>query len=62
MNKDLYGADNIDSYLGDGVYVTFDGYNIWLLANNKDYPTDRICLDPSVIQALIRFAERMGGK
>lgn len=42
-------------YLGDGVYAIFDGYGIWLHANDHRYPTDRIFLEPSVMQALIRF-------
>lgn len=49
---------NID-YLGDGVYVMFDGYSIWLFANDYNDPTDKICLEPSVLEALDRFRERV---
>ena len=35
-------------YIGDGVYVDFDGYTIWLKANNYDNPTDTIALEPDV--------------
>jgi len=31
-------------YLGDGVYAEFDGYGIWLKANNYENPTDKIIL------------------
>lgn len=44
-----------EDYLGDGVYAQFDGYAIWLKANDIKNPSDQICLDPSVVSALIRF-------
>ena len=37
-------------YLGDGVYAEFDGYGIWLKANNYENPTDKIYLEPSVLE------------
>lgn len=46
-------------YLGDGVYVGHDGYQLWLYANHHEHPTDRIALEPSVLEALIRYAERI---
>lgn len=48
-------------YIGDGVYVEYDGYAIWLKANDIDKPTDTICLEPEVIDALIRFRDRTKG-
>jgi len=47
------------SYLGDGVYAIFDGYGIWLHANDHENPTDRIYLEPSVFDSLVRFREEM---
>jgi len=44
-------------YLGDGVYALFDGYAIWLRANDAKQPTDEICLEPSVVRSLNRFNE-----
>ena len=43
------------TYLGDGLYAIFDGYGIWLHANRHENPTDKVYLEPSVMQALIRF-------
>lgn len=43
------------SYLGDGVYAIFDGFGIWLHANSHSEPTDRIYLEPNVLQGLIIF-------
>jgi hypothetical protein len=45
------------SYLGDGVYAIFDGYGIWLHANDHENPTDRVYLEPSVLSALNNFAK-----
>jgi len=43
-----------DRYLGDGVYASFDGYQIWLDLRGQD-STTRIALEPSVFAQLIRF-------
>lgn len=43
-----------DTYLGDGVYASFDGYQIWLDLRGQDNTT-RIALEPSVFGALMRF-------
>ena len=45
-------------HLGDGVYALFDGYSIFLRANDHLNPTDEIVLEPSVLEALDRFRER----
>lgn len=46
------------SYLGDGVYAIFDGYGIWLHANDHENPTDRVYLEPGVLQLLVQFQEQ----
>lgn len=43
-------------YLGDGVYVDFDGWNLVLTAENGVTATDRIVLEPEVIDALSKYA------
>ena len=52
---------NMD-YMGDGVYIEWDGYAYWLRANDHrdGYCTDKICLEPSVLAAINRFVARMG--
>ena len=45
------------SYLGDGVYAIFDGFGIWLHANDHKYPTDKVYLEPTVLRGLIKFEE-----
>ena len=43
------------SYLGDGVYAIFDGFGIWLHANDHKNPTDKVYLEPTVMESLERF-------
>jgi hypothetical protein len=45
-----------NAYLGDGVYASFDGYQIWLgLSPNQQL----IALEPEVMAALVRYADRV---
>jgi predicted component of type VI protein secretion system len=46
-------------YLGDGVYAIYDGYGIWLHANDLENPTDRVYLEPKVFNALKKFEKRI---
>jgi hypothetical protein len=50
-----------EDYLGDGLYVDYDGFQICLAANDKvsGNPTDKVYLEPNVIAAFIRYLERM---
>ena len=49
-----------DQYLGDGVYASFDGYQIWLAAN--DHRNKVIALEPAVIVALIEYKTMIENK
>lgn len=49
-----------ETYLGDGVYAKFDGWNIWLDLHAQG--PDRICLEPEVLLALFKFAKSLGWK
>lgn len=44
-------------YLGDGVYAIYDGFGIWLHANDHEHPTDKIYLEPDVFKALVQFKD-----
>lgn len=50
--------DRFSDYIGDGVYAEFDGYHIWLWAD-RDGQRHRIALEPAVLAALNRYAERL---
>lgn len=49
------------AYLGDSVYVDFDGDSLILTTNNgyPDDPRNRIVLEPEVYDALIAYARRL---
>jgi hypothetical protein len=53
------GRDCPVDYLGDGVYAIFDGFGIWLHANDHKFPTDRIYLEPEVLRALNCFVKNV---
>lgn len=38
-------------YLGDGVYVKFDGYMVSLLTDSHVHPTDVVNMEPEVLTA-----------
>lgn len=44
-------------YLGDGVYVGHDGYQLWLTVDSHSN-RELIALEPSVLEALNRYAKR----
>ena len=44
-------------YLGDGVYASFDGYQIWLAAN--DHRNIVIALEPGVFSRLVEYETRL---
>lgn len=43
-----------DEYLGDGVYASFDGYQIWLAVNHHENKV--VALEPEVLLALVQYA------
>ena len=49
-----------ETYLGDAVYASFDGWMI--LLRNGDGNNNRIFLEPEVLTALFRFAKTHGYK
>jgi len=40
-------------YLGDGVYASHDGYQVWLAANHHENKV--VALEPEVMSALIAY-------
>lgn len=43
------------TYLGDGLYASFDGYQICLMANSHTHPTDKVYLDPGTLESFERY-------
>lgn len=46
-------------YLGDSVYADFDGFAIILTTENGMGASNTIVMEPEVLAALNRFAQRM---
>lgn len=57
VNLGIVPPDEKPSYLGDGLYARWDGYQIELSAEQPS-GTQRVFLEPSVYRALVVFAER----
>ena len=45
------------TYLGDGVYASFDGYQIWLAVN--DHRNKVVALEPDVLMMLERYKHKV---
>jgi hypothetical protein len=46
------------TYLGDGVYADFDGYQIWIWTSDGYNFSQRIAIDDYTLEALIEYAKR----
>jgi len=46
------------AYLGDSVYADFDGYHVVLTTENGYGPSNTICLEPAVMDALWEYQKR----
>ena len=49
--------DEHETYLGDGVYASFDGYQIWLAVNHHE--NNVVALEPSVLDRLYKYVEML---
>lgn len=49
-----------DEHLGDGVYASFDGYQIWLAVNHHENKV--VALEPAVMDRLIEFHRGLKGQ
>lgn len=43
-----------ERYLGDGVYASFDGYQVWLAANHHENKV--IALESDVMRKLVEYS------
>lgn len=59
MNTESTNPAVIKDYIGDGVYAYFDGYAIRMTTENGISVQNEIYLEPSVLDAFMRFVERV---
>lgn len=50
------------TYLGDGLYAKYDGWQIELYVSNGVSETNRVYLEPSVLQAFQAWVKRLDSK
>lgn len=51
--------DKNDTYLGDGLYASYDGFGYTLYAWDGVTRTDQVYLEPAVLDAFNQFVDRM---
>lgn len=56
MKEEMLGDE---TYIGDGVYASFDGYMIKLRAD-RDFQSHVIYLEQEVYESLVDFTRRFG--
>ena len=49
-------------YLGDGVYVDFDGYQLGIWTSDGATDSGKIYLEPAVLNALVGYYKRVSKK
>lgn len=49
----------LKTYIGDGVYVAFDGFGLVLTTEDGISATNRIVLEPEVYSELVKFVEML---
>jgi hypothetical protein len=52
---------NNEIYLGDGVYASFDGYQIWIWTSDGINQSHRIALEPKAMTSLVSYIKRCYG-
>ena len=48
-----------DTYLGDGLYAAFDGYQVELYASDGIVKTNQVYLDPHVLAAFLKYVDAL---
>lgn len=56
--KELREKYNNTSYLGDGLYVKFDGYQI-ILTTERENGTHWVALEPKVFENLLLYQQEL---
>ena len=68
MKNETMNYTKFQEYIGDGVYASFDGYQIWLKTQRGGgfagltQAWDAIALEPEVFRELLAFAKTVGMK
>lgn len=52
-------TDQQETYLGDGLYASFDGFSIWLRAP-REHGDHCVCLEPLILKSFIEYCIHVG--
>jgi hypothetical protein len=58
---DRVEGETLHTYLGDGVYASFDGYQIWLRADRFGIE-QAVAVEPEVMAQLVIYAAKVFGE
>lgn len=47
-------------HIGDGVYASHDGYQIWLQVQREEGRVESVALEPGTFRELVQYALRLG--
>jgi hypothetical protein len=61
-DKKMYKYGYEVSYIGDGVYAYFDGYQVWIYTSNGRYESEPTALNDNTMIALIEYAKNRFSK
>jgi len=59
--SDIDNTTTKETYLGDGLCVSFDGFSLWLRAP-REHGDHVVALEPQMLTEFIDFARRCGLK
>jgi hypothetical protein len=60
LNREWRKMDeSMDTYLGDGLYASFDGYQVELYASNGIEKTNSVFLEPWVLSAFLKYVAEL---
>jgi hypothetical protein len=52
---------NPQVYIGDSVYMSYDGFSFIIYTNNGLGPENVIYLEPEVVSSMLQFIKNQGG-
>jgi len=62
MANEAETNENNTTYIGDGVYASFDGWYIWLKTEGFNGTVHAIALEPEVLRNLNEYADQQKEK
>jgi hypothetical protein len=58
-DKEIKESGLKPEYLGDGLYVKYDGIQFCLMANHHEYPSDKVYLEDKVLENFFEYINKI---